>query len=77
MLKGKSMFTMDNVNEVIALPIVEAKQKALDLVNESNANRGNKARATRSITTARSSVSIAHMMTSFIMAHPENGMKVI
>ena len=72
-----SMFNMDNVIAIETMDLIQAKQYVLDIISESNANRNNKFKAQRMINKARSIDKLMFGMTSYIMAHPNEELKVL
>ena len=76
-INSTSMFSMDQVNAIMSLPVADARAKALEIVDASGANARNKVRAQQALTGARSVVQIGTTMTNFMLAHPSNGLKVI
>ena len=73
---GQSMFTMDDVNEIVRMPIAAAKAKVCKIISESTANRANRSKAERMMNKSRTSVQLAQAMSNFILAHPENDLRV-
>jgi hypothetical protein len=75
---GCSVFNMDHVKQVAAMTnLAEAKKFALDLVNNSTANRNNKIKITKIIESSRTIVNLATAMSNHVLAHPSEGLKVI
>lgn len=76
-IKEQSMFSMDDVNRIIKMPLDEAKAEALKIVQNSKANSTNKGKAVIAIGKAMTVVTIAKTMSNYILAHPSNDLKVI
>lgn len=73
--RGKSFFTIDDVNKVIALPIAEGKKIALDIVEKAKALDISKVKARQLIDRQRSPAALAQLMANYMLAHPSEGLK--
>jgi hypothetical protein len=75
---GSSVFKMDDVKHVLTISdINQAKQFATEILNNSTANHGNKERIAKVIQSSKTVASLAMAMSSHILAHPSEGLKVI
>lgn len=75
---GHSVFAMDHVNEVAKMKDhAKAKEYAHKIVDESSAQPRNKASMKKMINDSKSSKHLAFGMSSHILAHPSEGLKVV
>jgi len=72
-----SIFNMDSVNEIIAMPLPAAKARALEIIEDSDSAKAiTKTKATLAVNKAKSSTNLAQTMTNWMLAHPDEGLKV-
>jgi hypothetical protein len=75
---GCSVFNMDHVKQVVAMTnLAEAKKFALEILNNSTANCGNKIKIKKVIESSRTVTNLAMTMSNHMLAHPGEGLKVI
>lgn len=75
---GHSVFSMDHVNDVAGMKDhAKAKEYAHKIVDDSNAQPRNKASIKKMINDSKSAKHLAFGMSSHILAHPSEGLKVI
>lgn len=73
-----SIFTMEDVNEVVKLKLVEAKSYAFHVIDDSKTARVmTKQKARKVVASAKTSEHLASAMVGWILAHPDEGLKVI
>jgi len=74
----ESIFTMDDVNKVIKMPIADAKRYALDLImQDEHAKDKTKAKAKMMVAKCTAADKLAYAMSCWILAHPSEGLKVV
>jgi NAD(P)H-nitrite reductase large subunit len=74
----QSIFTMENVNEVIKMNFEDARKFAIDLITKAEGVKPEtKVKARNTITRVNTSQKIAFAMSSWILAHPSEGLKVV
>lgn len=77
-METQSIFTMDNVREVLTMPIQEAKRYALGIVtDDQNAKPVTKVKARQMIGKCTRTDKLAFAMSSWILAHPSENLKVV
>lgn len=75
---GSSVFSMDHVNQVATMTnLAEAKKFATNILENSTANAGNKAKIKKVIESSRTVLNLATAMSNHILAHPAEGLKVL
>lgn len=74
-----SVFTMDDVHTVMAMPnLTKAKEFALAKVAATETLRdATRVKANRIISGARSNTNLGMSMSNWILAHPDEGLKVV
>lgn len=73
-----SVFTMDHVNQVSKMDLAAAKEFVKSVINgDDTARPATKAKAISTIMKQRSVQNIANTMCNWILAHPDEGLKVI
>lgn len=73
-----SLFTMDDVNKVIKLSLVEAKAFAMEVIRkDEKAKPVTRVKAIQVVSKARTPKDLAFSMSSWILAHPTEGLKVV
>jgi hypothetical protein len=74
---GRSVFTMDHVNEVAAMKDHKAaKARAHEIVDASSANTKNRAKIKQMIDSSKDPSHLAMGMSNHTLAHPSEGLKV-
>lgn len=74
----QSIFTMDMVNQVLAMDITSAKKFALQAIADAEGPKPQtKAKARNVVIKSRDTKKLAFAMSSWILAHPTEGLKVI
>lgn len=77
-METESIFTMADVHKVIGMPLVEAKRHAMDVIMQnSTAKDKTKAKAKMMVNKCTTSDKLAFAMSSWILAHPSEGLKVL
>jgi hypothetical protein len=75
---GSSVFKMEDVNHVLTIAnLNDAKKFALDILEKSTANDQNKKKIKAMIVSSKTLNRLALAMSSCILAHPSNGLKVL
>jgi len=73
-----SIFTMEHVNEVLKKDLQEAKSQMIEMVTSSKGPRPvTKNKAKIAIDKARTKEQLAFTMANWILAHPDEGLKVL
>ena len=73
-----SIFTMDHVNQVMAMSQKDGVAFVRSVIaDDQSAKPVTKAKALRLVEKAQSPTKLAHAMSSWILAHPDEGLKVL
>lgn len=77
-METESIFTMADVHKVIKMPLADAKRYAMDVIMQnSTAKDKTKAKAKMMVNKCTTPDKLAFAMSSWILAHPSEGLKVV
>lgn len=72
------LFRMDDARQVLNMSRDAGIKYALDIVeNDSSARESTKVRARKEIMKCRTPISLANLISGYILAHPTEGLKVL
>ncbi len=77
-MANESIFKMDDVSAVIKMDLASAKRYAMDIImQDEHAKDKTKAKAKMMVNKCTSAEKLAFAMSSWILAHPSEGLKVV